>query len=274
MIKPHEKLGNKYFRGGNNLKAIYKITLLNWHKHNPNRKKSYKYTLISNNFYCDSKLSVLPVSHKWLLLALLLMCGNEGSDTIEVSERHLRDQLESSKSIERALDALKSLRILTWELSKLSLINRIEEKRKGIEEKRIPDTSKKSVPAHSELISDLDFKKNDPDANRRVWEAYRTSYLTRYKIEPVRNATVNSQISRLVKNIGSDESVLLVKFYLTHNDQFYVKNTHTFGHCLSSAETLRTQMLKGRAITGSVARDFEKRDVMTSQLERISKGEL
>lgn len=101
--------------------------------------------------------------------------------------------------------------------------------------------------------------KPDPitELNQKVWEAYSNAYFVRYKTEPIRNAKINSQISQIAKRLGV-EAIEVVKFYLSHNDSFYLKNLHSLGLCLNSAESLRTQWARGRAITGRDVHNFEK----------------
>lgn len=90
-----------------------------------------------------------------------------------------------------------------------------------------------------------------------IWLAYEEAYQARYKVPPARNATVNSQIASFANRLGK-EAPQVVRFYLTHNDGFYLKKTHAFGLCLSDAETLRTQWARGRAVTGTMVRSAEK----------------
>ena len=116
--------------------------------------------------------------------------------------------------------------------------------------------------------------KNPQDAehNKQIWDAYFNAYRLRYGIEAVRNATVNAQVSNLRKKLGVDDATKVVEFYLRHNDSFYLKNTHSFGLCLRDGETLRTQMLKGKAITGRDVRSFENQLGMHEMHEEIKKG--
>lgn len=106
-----------------------------------------------------------------------------------------------------------------------------------------------------------------------VWNAYRDAFVSRYKTEPVRNKTVNSQIKNLVGRLGT-EAVDVVKFYLSHNDAFYVRKHHPIGLCLTDAEGLRAQWATGRKVTGNTARQAEKSDHYQSQMERVERGEL
>lgn len=127
------------------MKSLYSITIKNWEKYNANQKKGHKATLISNNFCHDSKLGVLPLPVRWLYLGILLTCGDHTRDTIEMNEKQVRELLESSWSIDRALTALQSLQLLTYSKNDF-FINRIE--KKVIEKKR------KEVRVELEIASD------------------------------------------------------------------------------------------------------------------------
>jgi hypothetical protein len=91
-----------------------------------------------------------------------------------------------------------------------------------------------------------------------TWDAYRDAYLARYGVPPVRNASVNSQLSNLVKRLGADESPLVAAFYLTHNDSFYLKALHPVGLLLRDAEKLRTEWATGHRMLGAKAREVER----------------
>ena len=97
----------------------------------------------------------------------------------------------------------------------------------------------------------------NPELNQKIWNSYSAAYFSRYKTEPIRNAKINSQISQIAKRLGV-EAIEVVKFYLSHNDSFYLKNLHSLGLCLNNAESLRTQWARGKAITGRDVHNFEK----------------
>jgi hypothetical protein len=120
-------------------KDIYLITVLNWPKHNGNMKRGHKASLIQNNFCSDAKLRTVPVTVRWLFLGIVLTCGDHTRDTVEMSESQVRDLLESSWSIGRALESLKQLRLLTYEKNAplLTEENRKEEKRIEEEKTRV-----------------------------------------------------------------------------------------------------------------------------------------
>jgi len=247
--------------------VFYKITVTNFERHNPHIKKSHKKTLISNNFCWDDKLVELPLSIRWLFLGLLLSCGEVGRESIETTPKTLRTLLgQYPESIETALLSLQSLQLLTFEKSApLELnrneMNRNEKKRssQGVEKDEVPFPEKPLKP--------------DKNLNAEIWESYRSAYLQRYKVEPLRNAAVNSKISQIGKRLGAD-GVSIVKFYLSHNDPFYLAKTHDIGLCLSNAESLHTQWKKGRAISMKDAKEFERKDHYSEQLRKIENGEI
>lgn len=111
-------------------KNIYKITVLNWNEHNLSHRKSFKKTLIANDFCTDAKIQSLPMTTRWLFLNLLLTCGDTCGDTLELSAQRLRAMLECNRNVDGVLDELQSLRLVTWEKTSL-----IEEKLKEIKVK-------------------------------------------------------------------------------------------------------------------------------------------
>ena len=139
-------------------KSIYRITVTNFNNHNSSLKRGHKSTLISNNFCSDSKVGVLPLTVRWMFLGLILACGDHTRDTIELNERQLRDLLESSWSIDRALDALQELKLLSYSKNGL-FINRIEKKRK---EKKLTSTEEeKSETVPDDVFINLKIEKEE-----------------------------------------------------------------------------------------------------------------
>lgn len=111
------------------------------------------------------------------------------------------------------------------------------------------------------------------DLNRFIWESYADAYKRRYNKDPVRNAKVNGQVKQLGQRLGKD-AVEVVRFFLTHNDGFYLKKVHQIGLCLQDAESLHTQWVRGRAVTGVAVKQFEQSQHTATLLEMIEKGEI
>lgn len=239
---------------------IYKITVLKWREHNPTAKKHFKKTMIEHRLMTDAKINALPLSHKWLFINLLLICGEHANDTITMTQRQVNEVLTTREGASNALARLQSFQLIRYEEIVLIEENRIEENRK--EKKRIefPRGSKTPVVEAPEKV-----------LNRKVWEAYENAYLLRYKISPVRNASVNSKISQFAKRLGTD-AISVISFYLTHNDYAYVKAMHSIGLALSHAEALRTQWAKGKAITSSDVRNFEKKQEFNNLISDIEEN--
>lgn len=78
-----------------------------------------------------------------------------------------------------------------------------------------------------------------------TWEAYATAYFNRYGTEPVRNATVNGQLASLVRRLGDKAAPAVAAFYVSHSENFYVRQMHPVGLLLKDAEALHTQWKTG-----------------------------
>lgn len=98
----------------------------------------------------------------------------------------------------------------------------------------------------------------DLSPSHETWQAYSDAYERRYKAKPVRNATVNGQISSFIKRIGFDESPHVAEFYVYHNNQFYVQKMHTVGLLLADAEKLRTEWATKNTMTSTQARQADE----------------
>lgn len=114
-------------------------------------------------------------------------------------------------------------------------------------------------------------KKESAELNRKIWEAYASSFSERYRVQPTRNASVNAKISQLGKRLGED-AVNVVKFFLKHNDGFYLKKVHDIGLCLKDAESLHVQMQRGQTVTSQDVRNFERTANVVNLVNEARKG--
>ncbi|HEQ0000442.1 TPA: helix-turn-helix domain-containing protein [Pseudomonas aeruginosa] len=85
------------------------------------------------------------------------------------------------------------------------------------------------------------------EACRSVWAAYRAAYEARWRVQPVRNAKVNSQVKQLVAALGA-EAPAVAAFFVGLDDKFLVDSCHEFGLLLAKAGAYRTKW----ATAGSV----------------------
>jgi len=94
-------------------------------------------------------------------------------------------------------------------------------------------------------------KQEPPTAG--TWKAYTTAYVVRYRVEPVRNATVNGQLANLVSRLGAEEAPAVAAFYVRSNNSRYVNAGHSVGMLVMDAEKLRTEWATGRQGTAHQA---------------------
>lgn len=78
-----------------------------------------------------------------------------------------------------------------------------------------------------------------------VWEAYSQAYAEKYKVEPVRNAKVNSQLVQLVARLGAAEAPDVARSYLSNRNSLYMASKHCVDLLLRDAEKLRTEWVTG-----------------------------
>lgn len=252
-------------------KEIFIVTITGWAKHNKNKKRNHRYFLFSNGFFGDSKVSRLNVGTCLTYVWLITVCSETGEghngDTFECHTGQMPDALRTGGGrLEDRLSQLQQLQLVSYE-KKHSLNNTIQEntKEKNTIQDKFQRGRKTKTESSQKKQKSNELEKNE---NRLIKQAYFDAYRLRYGIDPSSNATFNTQVSNLRKKLGTQEAIDVVTFYLTHNDSWYVKKTHSFGLCLSDADTLRTQMLKGKAITSRDVKDFEK----TTDMQRILKG--
>ncbi len=108
-------------------------------------------------------------------------------------------------------------------------------------------------------------------ACKETWKFYSDSYFNRYSIEPKRNPKVNSIVKQFVQRIGHEESPHVAAFYVSHNEQFYVKKTHPVELMLKDAEGLHTQWATGKTMTGTRARQIDQSQANYSVVDEAMK---
>ena len=137
----------------------------------------------------------------------------------------------------------------------------------GRSKKREERSKKEEVRSKNIYIPEgVENAPSRPGVGSTIWEAYREAYRGRYGVEPIRNATTNSQCAALGRRLG-EAAIEVVRFYLSHNDGFYLRNQHPIGLCLSQAESLHTQWQRGVAVTATQVREFEKTQTTQNAVE-------
>lgn len=98
----------------------------------------------------------------------------------------------------------------------------------------------------------------DNSATSETWEAYRLGNVELYGIEPVRDATTNTVLKRLVQKFGRTEAPLIVRQYFRMDRKLYVENKHPPTLLLRDCYGIRTEMktepkLKPKPVLGPKA---------------------
>lgn len=102
-----------------------------------------------------------------------------------------------------------------------------------------------------------------------TWEAYRQAYLERYRVEPVRNTSVNSMIGKLVDRLGAEIAPRVAAYYLTHDKAFYVGAKHSVAILLRDAEGIHTDWATGQHTTQTTAMQADKRQSNKGVFEKL-----
>lgn len=111
--------------------------------------------------------------------------------------------------------------------------------------------------------------KKEPTPSAETWKAYATAYHSRYRVTPVRNATVNGQLKNLVARLGADEAPQVAAWYVGHQNQFYVGGGHSVGLLLRDCEKLRTQWATGKQVTATQAIQADKTQTNLSSFSAL-----
>ena len=94
-------------------------------------------------------------------------------------------------------------------------------------------------------------------ASADTWDAYNEAYTNRYGVEPTRNRKVNSQLKQFCERVPIEEAPAIASFYLTHNNAYYIRTSHSTDALLKDAEKLRTEWQTGRKVTSRKAMQDE-----------------
>lgn len=211
----------------------------------------------------DPEFMKLSSHHRFLYTGLLLLaddCGNRiYNDRTYIGQRLYMSPTEIDlKPLYRAgfLYTSNLARTLSEE-SREEL---------DIEENRIEEKEKSSV---SVVPTKRRTRAVEVPKSSETWESYRTAYELRYGAVPVRNASVNGILSRLVDRLGADVAPAVAAFYVQHNKPFYVEKRHPVNLLLADAEGLHTQWVTGIKATTGEAKNAEKRDDAQAQIARV-----
>lgn len=247
---------------------LIRVTILNWDKYQNNRKgpngdvKTYPWFKFYNKMMHDPIIAQMNPSEFKVWVTLMCTSNEVGQSSITVDTDFMSRLCGvRAEFVHSCILHLEKNHIVT---TNSDVLEEKREEKKRREEKRVPTGSQTTAAGPPEIDS-------SKEQNKRVNDAYCQSYFDRYKVQPVSNAKHNSAVAQLVKRLGVDDAISVVKFFLRHNESYYVRNTHTIGHCLKDCETLRTQMLKGVSITRGKMKHFEREQEHQDMLDLIER---
>lgn len=91
-----------------------------------------------------------------------------------------------------------------------------------------------------------------------VWRAYAEAYIARYSVEPVRNAKVNADLSRLVDLLGPEAEHVADWYVRSSNRGLYLSARHDTTLLVRDAAGLRTEWATGAKMTDTLARQADR----------------
>lgn len=115
-----------------------------------------------------------------------------------------------------------------------------------------------SSPSSDSSLSTDSPPKKTKTLGARTFEAYAEAYRATYDgIDPIRDKSANSMFKKLGEKLG-EQAPMIAAFYLTHKDATYIKSHHCVELLVRDAQKLRTEMLRGKTITSTSARQQER----------------
>lgn len=258
-----------------NGRDLFNIKIMKWDKHNPKRKKHYKYILVANNLYLHPKINAASTSGRWAYMVLLMMCGDANEDHVSVTRRALNDAVTCRRDAAKVLDELQSLQLLTYDLIPFLRIeenkkkNRIEENRNSVK----GETEKKK-PSQVEFIDANASPPVESNIGQKLVGVYCMAWKARYKISP----PLRKQDTRALKHIGEangfDRTKNLLESYLRMNESFYVKKRHDLSTFINNLTSVAQFVETGRSLTSQDLKTLDRAISNKNTLDALENGEI
>lgn len=251
---------------------------MKWFKHYSNASESLKISKLIDEMGAEGY-------GQYFLLLELLATQFDGEDyLIEVHLRQIQSKLgiRFGAKCTRLLQKFTALSLIEFELEekvyKISapiLLDlqgkdfKYSRRQREQSEPKNKNKNKKENKNKNNILSASKKPKSPPGKTVPTFEAYSTAYRERYGVEPVRNATVNGQLSKFVDRVGAEDAPKVAKFFVELNDSWYSTKGHSVGAMLNDAEKLRTQWATGKKhntqtskLPGKATRDLTDREIL------------
>ena len=106
--------------------------------------------------------------------------------------------------------------------------------------------------------------------SRATWRSYKQAYVETYKVEPVQNAKVASQVNQFVKRVPAADAPPMAAWFLKHRGQWYVREGHSMGSLLKDCEKLHTEWLTGITVHRKDADEIDRLSADKAMYERVA----
>lgn len=260
-------------------KTIYKITVTKWAEHNKGHKATYKKFMIRANFCTDAKIRTLSMTERWLFLNLIVACSDIAMDTVELSQKHIRDILECRRNIDSVLDRFVELQLVTYEKMVPNELKELKELKEKNTKRPHKIKSARQVESDQEIFQDL-----EPDANasppvesnigKKLIGVYCENWKTRYKSNPPIRPQDAKSLKQLGESNGFDRTKKLIEAYLRMNERFYLQKRHDLATFMNNLTSVAHFIETGRVITGQDLRNVDRAIANKNTLDALEKGEI
>lgn len=257
----------------------FKITIINWDKHNSKVKKGYPYFMLSKRILNDEKIAQLTANEFVLFVHCLCVACDWTSQDIQISSTTIPKQLRMGPTtLEKGLRRLEQIQLVT--ISKKQPLNRIEENR--IEKNRIEGASNsKSEKSELTLFEPPEKpsrppKATAPDGVNLVIKFYCDTWREVYRAErsPDIRGKDAGMLKTLTKDLGKDRAMELVKAYLEMRDSWFLTKRHDVPTLMQNLNAISLFAQNGQSITRAEISQIDKNQTMQNTLDAIRRGEV
>lgn len=249
---------------------IYKITINNWEKYNAKSKPGHPSVLISKRFFDDVTIQRLPSGGKLLWLGLILRRGDVKETFFEASHEDLvRFAGGSGQVVERLLDLLQSLQLLTYEKTTLNIKEKkADDGKKNLKAPKISDNSKPE--AQEPTVG----KPPVVSKSQLFISKYCRLFKARYGTNPEmagKNAGIAERIS---KNLSEEKIEIYLEAFFRMPDSGLIKSKHPLSFFELKLNEIVVFANSGAFTTQTQARQIDQSASTFDMLQQIREGKL
>jgi hypothetical protein len=260
------------------------LEVVNWGKYNARSDvKHATWLKLSNRIMEDSVIGSLTAAGFKFWIYLLTECSKEGQRSIRRTTENIRriSRLRTHEIHMSIRELTEKNKVLLLTPSNIEELNAKRVRIRALDKIRLDKNRLEEIAMASAEAIALPTKRvrensKDPSNTTLVWEAYAEAYGSRYGEKPPRNSRNMGLCKNFVARMPAEDATEVARFYLTHNDTYYVKSLHPLSLMLRDAEKLRTEWKVGRQMTTQNARQIEQlsanADAVATFLKRNGEG--